>query len=212
MSTPKVIETNYKRFCKLEGSEYIATGFAISIIVNLIEKFQIRSVLELGLGIGAIADTVLKFSNQNRLNLTYYGTEENDFCNSVLKRNVEFYSRLNHYKRLSEIKDSNSFDLIIIDGLDDNLKDIKKYCKNRSIIFIEGDRTPQTNIIMSLFPKAKHVNVITLDKNKDYSHGNPNFFIGGGRIIFTNPNYKMTLFYWQARISTYVKRVIRNFL
>lgn len=212
MSTPKVIETNYKRFCKLEGSEYIATGFAISIIVSLIEKFQIRSVLELGLGIGAIADTVLKFSNQKKLNLTYSGTEENDFCNSVLKRNVEFYSRLNHYKRLSEIKDSNSFDLIIIDGLDDNLKEIKKYCKNRSIIFIEGDRTPQTNIIMSLFPKAKHVNVITLDKNKNYSHGNPNFFIGGGRIIFTNPNYKMTLFYWQARISTYVKRVIRNFL
>ena len=212
MNTTNTVKENYKRFCKLDGSEYIATGFALSIIIKLIERFNIKSVLELGLGIGAIADTVLKFSEQSNWNLKYVGTEENDFCNNALRKNIEYYTKLEHYNNLSELDPNNSFDLIIIDGLDDNFQQIKSYCKKRSIIFIEGDRTPQTNIIMSIFPKARHVNVITLEKNKSYSHGNPDFFIGGGRIIFINPDTKMTLFYWQARISTYIKRILRNFL
>jgi len=212
MSTTDTVEENYKRFCKLDGSEYIATGFALSIIIKLIERFNVNSVLELGLGIGAIADTVLKFSEQHKWNLKYVGTEENEFCNNALKENIQYYSKLEHHSKLSELDLNNSFDLIIIDGLDDNLQQIKSYCKKRSIIFIEGDRTPQANFIMSIFPKARHVNVITLEKNKSYSHGNPDFFIGGGRIIFINPDSKMTLFYWQARISTYIKRILRNFL
>lgn len=212
MKITESIEANYKRFCTLEGSEYIATSFALAIIINLIQKFNVKSVLELGLGIGAIADSVLKFSNQNNLDLKYVGTESNDFCNKVLKDNVEFFSELEHYSNLGELDSNNLFDLIIIDGIDEKLGEIKSFCKKRTIIFIEGDRTPQADIIMSIFPKAKHVNIITLKKNEEYSPGNPDFFIGGGRVIFTNPTLKMSMFYWQARISTYIKRIIRNFI
>lgn len=212
MKISNSIETNYKRFCHLEGSEYIATSFALSIIINLIEKFQLRSVLELGLGIGAIADTVMKFSKDRGLNIRYVGTENNEYCKKVLKDNVEYYSEIEQYNKLKDLGENIEFDLIIIDGLDENLRQIKKYCKKRTIIFIEGDRSPQADIIMSIFPKAKHVNIISLEKNKEYSKGNPNFFIGGGRVIFTNPNFQMNWFYWSARISTYIKRIIRNYL
>ncbi|TDD75971.1 hypothetical protein [Flavobacterium caseinilyticum] len=63
------------------------------------------------------------------------------------------------------------FDLIIIDGYDNTLKEIVAFCKKNTIIFIEGDRKGQTETIRQIFPKNKYVNVITLNKNKPYSHG-----------------------------------------
>jgi hypothetical protein len=206
------VEENYKRFCKLEGSDYIATGFALSVILWVIRKFKVNSVLELGLGIGAIADTVLKDARIEQRGVRYVGTESNEFCNRELKKNIEFYSDLEHYNRLSEVPNGETFDLIIVDGMDSSFEQIKSHCKLRSIIFIEGDRTPQANLIMSLFPKAKHVNVISLEKHKIYAHGNPQFFIGGGRLIFTDPTLQMHLVYWKLRISTYFKRILRKFL
>ena len=212
MQPEQLAQKNYYRFCKLEGSEYIATGFALLQILKIIKIFKIETVLEIGLGIGSISDTVLKRVKKSKLEIRYVGTEANEFCNNALKNNVEDYSKLEQYENLAEISPESKFDLIIIDGQDNSLQEIARRCKSRSIIFIEGDRSPQTMLILSLFPKARHVNVISLKKNQTYSHGNTKFFVGGGQLIFTNPNFRMKIYWFREKTATYIKRHLRKFL
>lgn len=201
---------NYKYFCTLEGSDYIASEFALETILKIIRTFKVNNVLELGLGIGSISDTVLKYSNNGNKTFVYVGTEKNDFCLNALKKNVENYNQIDLHSELNQIKNK-SFDLIIIDGYDETLQGIVGFCKKNTIIFIEGDRKGQTEIIRKAFPESKYVNVITLNKNKAYSHsgGDTSHYVGGGQLIFTNPNLKMNLFWFKMKVSTFIKNKIR---
>jgi len=212
MQPEQLAKKNYYRFCKLEGSEYIATGFALLQILKIIKIFEIETVLEIGLGIGSISDTVLKMAKNSKLEIRYVGTEANEFCNNALKNNIEDYAKLEQYEDLAEISPESKFDLVIIDGQDNSLQEIASRCKSESIIFIEGDRSPQTKLILSLFPKARHVNVISLKKHQPYSHGNTKFFVGGGQLIFTNPNIGMKIYWFKEKTATYIKRHLRKFL
>ena len=210
MKINKLVEENYHKFCRLEGNDYIASEFALLTILKIIRKFKIKSVLEIGLGIGSISDTVLKMTKNSNINLRYVGTEANQFCKKALKANVEFYSEIEAFENISEIKKSNKFDLIIVDGQDETLDYITSLCSRRAIIFIEGDRTPQAKKILSFFPGAKQVQIITLRKNRIYSPGNPDFYVGGGRLIFVNPNFKMKLYWLEEKVATYIKRNSRK--
>ncbi len=203
---------NYKRFCELEGSEYIASEFALETILKIINKFKVIAVLELGLGIGSIADTVLKQSKKEKKKISYVGTEKNEYCLNALKSNVINYNQIELYSELNQIKNTN-FDLIIIDGYDDTLKETVNFCKKNAIIFIEGDRKGQTEAVLQIFPKSKYVNVITLNKNKSYAHGNGNIshYIGGGQLIFINPTFKMNLFWYQQKVNTFIINKIRTY-
>jgi len=201
---------NYQRFCALEGSDYIASEFALETIIRIIDKFKVKNILELGLGIGSISDTVFKYV-MNKNGIDYSGTENNEFCLKSLKNNVIDYNKLNIFSELHQIKDV-KFDLIIIDGYDDNLNKIKSYCKTNTIIFIEGDRKGQREVIFETFPKSKYVDVITLNKNKPYCHGevNPNNYVGGGQLIFCNPTFKMNIFWFQQKIKTFIIYKVRS--
>lgn len=212
MNIRKLAEKNYLKFCRLDGSEYIASEFALERILRVIRKFRINSVLEIGLGIGSIADTVLKYSARNR-DIKYVGTESNEFCKKVLKEYVAEYESVEHFENLTQVDRTYKFDLIIIDGIENNLAEVKNKCKKNTIIFIEGDRAPQTQLIVSLFPKAKHVNLISLKRNKPYAHGicKPTHFVGGGQLIFTDPTFKMKLYWIKEKAATFVKRRRRNF-
>lgn len=53
-------EQNYHKFCMFPGSEYIASEFALLKILEVIGWFKLKSVLEIGLGIGSISDTVFR--------------------------------------------------------------------------------------------------------------------------------------------------------
>lgn len=205
--------SNYKKFCNLEGSDYIASEFAIETILNLISKFKINSILEIGLGIGSIADTVLKYAYLNDLNISYVGTEQNEFCLSALKENVEFYSKLIIHNDIDDIKE-NTFDLIIIDGYDLNLDKVLSKCKLNTLIYIEGARETQRLVIQKLFKDSLHVNIITLKKNPKYAHENrkTSQFIGGGQLIITNPTCLTRIFWLVEKIKTYLKRKIRIYL
>lgn len=201
---------NYKRFCELEGSEYIASEFALVTILKIIKIFNVSSILELGLGIGSISDTVLKCSKKESAKINYVGTEKNGFCLEALQKNVLDYNQIELYDELNQIKNK-KFDLIIIDGYDEALEKIVCFCKKNSIVFIEGDRKGQTEMIRLTFPKSKYVNVITLNKNKPYSHGggDTNRYVGGGQLIFINPTLKMNLFWFQQKAATFIKNKIR---
>jgi spore coat polysaccharide biosynthesis predicted glycosyltransferase SpsG len=201
---------NYERFCGLDGSQYIASEFALETLLKIIKIFKVNSILELGLGIGSISDTVLKYAKKANHTIGYVGTEKNDFCLNALKSNVLDFDKIEWYAELNQIKNK-KFDLIIIDGYDDTLKEVVAFCNKNTIIFIEGDRKGQTETIRQIFPKNKYVNIITLNKNKAYSHsgGNTNHYVGGGQLIFIDPTSKMKWFWFQQKVATYIINKLR---
>jgi hypothetical protein len=203
---------NYKRFCGLVGSEYIASEFALETILRVIKIFKVNTILELGLGIGSISDTVLQYSKIANNTIGYVGTEKNEFCLNALKTNVLDFDKIELYAQLNQIKNK-KFDLIIIDGYDDTLQEVLAFCKKSTIIFIEGDRKGQTEIIRQIFPKNKYVNVITLNKNKPYSHsgGDTNHYVGGGQLIFIDPTPTMKSFWFQQKVGTFIKNKVRSY-
>ena len=209
----KIAVENYKNFCFKEGSDYIASEFALETILKLIDKFKPKKILELGMGIGSVSDTILKFKNLNDLNFEYFGTESNEFCLEQLKKNVNFYDEIVLFSELNEIDRSNKFDFIIIDGLDDSLKSIVDFCDKNAILFVEGDRKAQTKVLLELFPKNKYVNIITLEKNPPYAHEgrSVNSYKGGGQLIFTNPTNMMKLFWFLEKIKTFIKIRIKKY-
>lgn len=210
MNNKKLISENYKLFCSFEGSQHIASEFALETIISLIEKYNIKNILELGLGIGSISDTVLKYAKANGKVIHYVGTENNDFCLNALKKNVADFDRIELYPELKYI--DRKFDFIIIDGQDSTFGKIKNYCSENAIIFIEGDRKEQTNNIKNIFPNNKYVNIITLEKNKPYAHGDcrTSAYIGGGQLIFTNPTINQKNYWIKQKIKTFIKRKIRK--
>ena len=212
MKIEELAEINYLRFCKLEGSDYIASEYALKRILDLIESFKITSVLEVGLGIGSISDTVLKYSEVSRSNMKYVGTEANEFCKKVLKSYVDEYNKIDVFESLDQLDAKSKFDLVIIDGEETKLEEIKNKCNKNALIFIEGDRAPQTTFIVSLFPKSLHVNLISLKKNKPYAHGTckPEHFVGGGQLIFINPTLLMNFYWFKEKVGTYCKRFLRK--
>lgn len=212
MGQEDIAITNYKRFCALEGSDYIASEFALSTILRLIKEFNVANILELGLGIGSVSDTILKFSKISNLTIKYVGTEKNEFCLKVLPQNVKDYNKIQIYPELNQIK-KKDFDLIIIDGSDDSLKVIEKYCSVNAILFIEGGRDAQTKTILNVFPKCLYVNVITLKKNPFYAHEkrSVNSYIGGGQLIFINPTFQMKIYWFKEKTKTFIKRKIRKY-
>ena len=144
----KFIEAGYKRFSLAEGSQHIASEYAIRKLQEVITVFRIKNVLEIGLGIGSISGILLKLNK----NLNYSGTENNEFCLEALKSNLgKDFEHLQIFPSLNEVKTPGKFDLIIIDGTDADLHCIKKGLAARGIIAIEGDRLSQENLLTDLF-------------------------------------------------------------
>ncbi|SDW72499.1 hypothetical protein [Flavobacterium degerlachei] len=211
MKYKEIAFNNYKHFCRLEGSDYIASEFALETILKLIKEFNVSNILELGLGIGSISDTVFKFAKNSNLTIDYVGTEKNNFCLKALSKNVEDYKKIHLFSELNKIENEN-FEFIVIDGYDNSFTEIEKYCAKNAILYVEGDRAVQTGKLLDIFPKSLHVNVITLKKNPAYAHESRsvNSYIGGGQLIFTNPTIEMKLFWFKEKISTFIKRKLRN--
>ncbi|WP_163400276.1 hypothetical protein [Flavobacterium fluviatile] len=211
MKVKKLATDNYKLFCSLEGSDYIASEFALETLLKLITVFKIKKILEIGLGIGSVSDTILKLDKKKDLKIDYYGTEMNQFCLEALQKNVFDFKKINLF---SEIKDipNEKFNLIIIDGSDDNLNFIKEKSEKTTIFFVEGDRKSQTEKILEIFPNHLYVNVITLKKNPPYAHEgrDSNTYIGGGQLIFINPTLKMRIYWLKEKVATFIKRKIRR--
>lgn len=212
MKKEEIAIKNYKRFCTLKGSDYIASEFALETILRIIKDFSITNILELGLGIGSVSDTILRFSKENSLPIEYVGTENNEFCLKVLPQYVEDYEKINLYSELNQVGNV-KFDLIIIDGSDNSIKEIAKYCSSNAIIYVEGSREAQTKTILNVFPKSLYVNVITLKKNPSYAHEkrSKNSYIGGGQLIFINPTIDIILFWIKEKFLTFMKRKIRKY-
>jgi len=202
------VET-YKYFSGLEGNQHIASEFALEKIIEIIINYKIKNVLELGLGIGSISYSVQEFLKKNNQNINYIGTETNAFCLGVLPKYLkEHYDKIKIFDSLNEVPLAEKFELIIVDGKDENLLKIEKIILNRGIIIIEGDRTPQLEFIRDVFPNSKYVRLISNYKSPEYGPFSSNDWCGGIQLVFVNPSIIQNLNYlYYKGITAYRYRV-----
>jgi hypothetical protein len=212
MNTNKLAEDKYKYFSDCDGNDHISSIYALKTILKLIDDFKVKSVLELGLGIGSISDTILTYSESNQKNIKYVGTETNEFCLQELKKNLKYYSQLELFSSLSVMNSNNTFDFIIVDGSDEDLNSIANYSNKRALIFIEGFRITQVNTIKNIFPNYIHVEIISKEKNPNYGPFSSESWSGGGQLIFINPNLYQRYYWLKEKLNSYLKRRLRRFV
>lgn len=211
MSYNKIAVDNYKRFSTIDGNQYIATENALKIILRLAADFNVQSVLEVGLGIGSISDTLFKYAETRNIAMQYVGTEANGFCLNALPKNVQRYEKIALYEDLGKIPHGQKFDLIIVDGGDDSLRSIAAFTKPDTVIFVEGWRGSQVKLIKEVFPSSLHVEIISSEKNPDYGPFPANQWGGGGQLIFANPTFGRRWYWFVEKVKTFVKRRLRKF-
>lgn len=211
MNNKDFIKKQYCKFSKAEGSQFIASENALGEILNFINKFKPANILEVGVGIGTISDSIIKaFKDDYRPNV--YGTENNDFCLSKLPENLgKDYSFLKLFPSIQDLPRNIEFDLIIIDGKESNLKSIKDHMNDQCIILVEGDREEQTKICQKLFPNSKFVHLITSKKNSSYSNRAKGHYQGGIKVIFTDPHFTHFLEWFKLKLTSKFHFQIRKF-
>lgn len=105
MSRVKEISSIYEKFCSAEGNQYIASEYAVYKLQQLIEKFTKKKILEVGLGIGSIAGSLLTINPDNE----YTGIETNEFCLKALKENLK--NKFNQIKIFINSKDPGKIEI-----------------------------------------------------------------------------------------------------
>lgn len=204
----------YQRYNLAKGSEHITSEFALLKILELIKKYRIKDILEIGLGIGTISGSILKYSRKEKLSLNVSGTEENEFCLKQLQLNLDAdYKMMKCFNDVGSLPKNEIYDLIIIDGSESQLKQIKQKLKPGGLIVVEGDRANQVKTILDIFPKAKFVHVISLRRNAHYSVKNSKDYQGGLKLIFTKPDLRQTIHWFTLKVTTrlkYYKRIISH--
>ena len=205
------IET-YKYFSNLEGNQHIASEFALKKIIDIVKNYNVKNVLELGLGIGSISYGILEFSMEYDKHIKYIGTESNGFCLEVLPKYLKNkYDKIQIFGELNEVPDDEKFDLIIIDGKDENLIKIKKMTSDRGVIVIEGDRQPQLEIVKNIFPNYLYTRVISNMHNPSYGPFSSLTLVGGIQLIFVNPNFYQKINFLYYKICTAILYKLRVF-
>jgi hypothetical protein len=207
MNKTRYLRETYKQFCLTEGNQHIASEYAILKLQELVERFNIKSVLEVGLGIGAIAASLLKLNKH----LVYTGTEDNTFCLKSLPKNLGInYNKLEIFSRLKSLPHDTRYDLVIIDGRDINIEKVKSVITKHGIIAIEGDRSLQQKTLQDLFPHQVNVHMISTGKNKDYSPFPAENWQGGIKVIFVQPTVRQYIWLVKKKIFTKFKYLYRK--
>lgn len=203
----KSIERLYHEFSFVEGNQHIASEYAIQKLQELVSHFHLKNILELGLGIGSISKILLSLNKD----ILYTGTESNEFCLMALQQNLkEEYKRVQIFKDLKAVNKKNKFDLLIVDGKDQDLEVAKELITANGIIAIEGDRQTQQELLQKLFPRSMYVHSISAAKNKKCSPFSSNHWQGGIKIIFTNPTPKQYVWWLNEKIQTKIKYLSRR--
>ncbi|SDS01349.1 hypothetical protein [Gramella sp. MAR_2010_147] len=211
MNKKDFIKEQYSKFSRTEGSQFITSEYALGEILNFINKFKPENILEVGVGIGTISDSIIK-AYKNEYGPKVYGTENNEFCLSKLPENLgKDYSFLKLFPSIQNLPRDIEFDLIIIDGKESNLKSIKHIMNDHCIILVEGDRKEQTEICQNLFPSSKFVHLITSKKNSYYSNRAKEHYQGGIKVIFTDPHFTHFLEWFKLKLTSKFHFQIRKF-
>lgn len=192
------------KFSKAEGNQHIASLFALKKVLDIVQFEKPKEILEVGLGIGSISYSILKFLNDKSIKIRYDGTEKNEFCLAQLKINLEeVYDQIKIYGDLDDVGvNSRKYDFIIIDGSDDAITKIKDLIAKTGVLFIEGDRVIQVDVLRKLFPKHKFAHIVSNYKEPDYGPFGDGMWSGGGKLIYVNPTFKQKLNFYKEKIRT----------
>lgn len=210
MSNTEFTKQQYHKFSQAEGSQYIVSEYALNQILKLIQQFKPVNILELGVGIGTISDSILRRYN-SKYQPDIYGTENNSFCLSKIPENLgEDYRRLKLFNSIQDLPENVKFDFLIVDGKDNNLELLKDKISDQAIIVVEGDRKDQTDIFKNLFPSSKFVHSITSKRNSSYSNRPGNHFQGGLKVLFRNPNFKQYIKWLKLKFSSKINFQLRR--
>jgi hypothetical protein len=201
----------YKYFSGLEGNQHIASEFALKKVIGIIDRYKIKNVLELGLGIGSISYCILDFSKEVNAKLKYIGTESNEFCLEVLPKYLkDHFHKIQIFDNLNNVISKEKFDLIIIDGKEENLLKIKSMISERGIIVIEGDRIPQLELVRNSFPNSLFTRLISNYKSPEYGPFSSSDWCGGIQLIFVNPNFYQKINFIYYKVTTAIRYRLRN--
>jgi len=120
----------FERFVGRPGSDYIASGYALGTIAEIVERRQPRAVLEVGAGIGTITTAVLEASDRAGGAVQHHvAVEDVPFCLEQLAANLG--ARRGEVEVVDRARDLPSdagpFDLVIVDGgyTDDLLPELR---------------------------------------------------------------------------------------
>lgn len=200
------------KFSEAQGSQYIASEFALFQILDIIRKYNLKTILEIGVGIGTISGSILKYADLKSSNIKCTGTENNEFCLRELSVNLDqLFTGIFIYPELSALPKNQKFDLIIVDGKETFLKDISGRSSENAIIIIEGDRIDQVEIIKSTFPNSRFAPMVSILKNGKYSKKDSSEFRGGIKLVFTNPTNFQYLDWMLIKVKMKVKYLKRNY-
>jgi hypothetical protein len=106
------------RFRPLPGSNFVASGFALGAVIDLVERRRPGSILEVGAGIGTLTTTIAEAAERGGLAPTQIAIEEIEFCLDQLRTNLgPLTERIQIVRRAVDIgPDVAPFDLVVIDG------------------------------------------------------------------------------------------------
>ncbi|MCP9198307.1 class I SAM-dependent methyltransferase [Gramella sp. GC03-9] len=200
----------HRKFTQAEGSQYIASEYAVLQIIKLIKKFQPKHILEVGVGIGTISDSIIKagFGFQPIV----YGIENNRFCLDQIPGNLgDSYGELRLFHGIHYLPRDIKFDLIVIDGKEEYLENLKDSISPRCILIIEGDRKDQVESLRFMFPKHKFAPMVSIKRNSKFSKKDPNEFQGGIKLIFINPNLEQLAFWFKTKVIMKLKYFKRDY-
>ena len=128
----------HEQFSRKSGAHRIASAFSLCHLSRLIRLRRPKAVLEIGSGIGTVAQLVLLHHQKvERL----YSIEEDLFCRSVLRENVTPLQGQNWtlLKSHREIPKNLAFDLIVFDGNQYDHSTFAFLCAETAV-FIDGMR------------------------------------------------------------------------
>ncbi|MDP3956291.1 MAG: hypothetical protein Q8Q18_03555 [bacterium] len=177
----------YGFFKDKEGAEYIATPVNIQILLDLCREYNVKSILELGGGIGAIIYALARFTNAK---IDVY--EDLPVCQEKLIDNMRGLERAyTLFKDYSEYPTGKSYDLMIIDGPIDgpgdmsNIDIIYEFIHSLAgvdIVFVEGHRHRQRHAAMrAIYPRKLYRTKRIFGQKYEGAFAKGGFFIICGR-------------------------------
>ena len=198
MMLKEIANDKYLEFSNYEGSQHIASEFSIYNILKIIKDNDVKSVLEIGLGIGTVPSAVFQcFGNE----INYSGTEANEFCLQSLKQNLNEGS-IKVHKDINTADLNQKFDLVIVDGKDGSLKKLMNSLSKHAVIMIEGDRKDQATEMGTIFEKSLYVHLISSKKNHSDGVFDDSHWQGGIKVLYINPTLLQKISWVRQKIRT----------
>ncbi len=140
----------YQWFSRSSGSEHIASWNAIKGLSRVLKRHAPTRLLEIGAGIGTLTYIVLASNRRKRTVAEFTVFEDNSYCINSLKKNLSVFE--NQYTLVNnltqDLNQGQKYDFIIVDGGPPNLN-VDKLLSNYGIVFLEGNRSNQREIIES---------------------------------------------------------------